>query len=152
MSRSEDDDSSHGPETESPKRNTELELVKTRLCIVDGVLIRYTTNDTSSLRIPLSNLVSIEVYSRPSKFAATMLLVAIGVGCLGYYVSQYNVLTVLLYLMALTGVGLSLIGLFEDRMLVKTRTGSFPVDIQDSLEETKGFVATLQLRLDKPVN
>ena len=121
-----------------------LELRKTYLRVEEGELVRRNEAGGVVMRVPLDDLESVAYVREFNPFSFAILLVAGGIAAIGYFVSQYNVVTVLLYVLAMLLGVFGLFGLRGDVVLVRTRGEAVRIASPDQADEVAGFVASLK--------
>jgi len=122
-----------------------LELPKTGLAVLDGELVRRSDKGGMLLRIPLDDIDAVE-FSRPFNFTCLVPFgLAAGFVALGVLVSEYNVVTVILYVLALCLAAFALFGLRNDVVILFARNQP-PVHLScdDSSDVVSGFVLSLK--------
>jgi hypothetical protein len=124
--------------------DAELELCKTRLRVVGGDLIRLNEKGGIAMRLPLDEIEDVASVYRIEPLGPIFLLLALGIGAVAYYVSQYNILTTLLYIVALGLMALSIPGFLNRVIAVRARTGTTAIGFSDSWDEASGFVTSLR--------
>ncbi|MDB5313061.1 MAG: hypothetical protein JWO38_7263 [Gemmataceae bacterium] len=121
-----------------------LDLRQTRLRVEEGELVRRNESGGVVMRVPFDDVESVAYVRELNTFAVATILVAGGLVAIGYYVSEYNVVRVLLY------VGAMLIGVFGlfalrgDVIEVRTRGESLRIPSPDPTDEVIGFVMSLK--------
>ncbi|OWK36376.1 hypothetical protein [Fimbriiglobus ruber] len=121
-----------------------LELTKTRLAVEDGELVRRNDAGGVTMRIPLDDIEAIE-FRRPfNPFCGVFVALAGGFAAVGYYVSEYNLLTVFLYISAMLLGLFGLLSAREDTVVVMSRGEPIRISCPDPADEASGFVASLR--------
>ena len=130
------------PSKSTPAR---LELPKTGLAVVGGELIRRTESGGINLRIPLDDLEAIE-FTRP--FSPSCLIpIALGLGlaAIGFFVSEYNVATIVLYVLALCLIAFGLFGTRSDTIILTARNqAAIRLSCDDAADVGAGFVLSVK--------
>jgi hypothetical protein len=135
--------------TDANRPTRQLELTKTRLAVEDGELVRRSADDATVTRIPLDDLESCRYVRRFNPMSIAPLLLAIGLAALAYFVSEYNVVDVLLYTAALLVGAFAAFGLFEDIIEVRHRGESLRFECPDPTDEVRGFAVSLNRLLGR---
>lgn len=121
-----------------------LELIKTRLLVVGRELQRLNTDGGVLLRLPIDDIQRVEF----KKFLEWPVLVFFGVGAalaaIGYYVSENNILSSILYVVTAFIVGFGLIGMFGRYIVVHSSSGVNTINCSDLDDEGEGFVTSLR--------
>lgn len=123
---------------------TTLGLAKTRLVVEDGELIRRDEAGGVMLRFPLDDVEAVEFVRPFNPFALVALGFGAGLGAIGYFVSDYNVVTVFLYVAGMASVLMSLMGMFNDVVLLRVRGEEIRIESPDVANDIRGFVASLR--------
>lgn len=122
----------------------QLELFKTGLRVVDGELQRLNKHGGIVMRLPLRKIESVEFHSRLDPFCLVFIAVGIGLGAVGHYVSENNVLTALLYAAGIILIGFGLLGGITRLIEIRSTAGCTTVQCNDMADEAEGFVCSLQ--------
>ena len=121
-----------------------LELRKTRLRVEEGELVRRNELGGAVMQVPLDDIESI-IYSREiSMFAIVMIVMAGGFASIGYFVSNYNVLNVILYVLAMLLCSFGVFGFRDDVIVLRTRGENFRITPPDQTDDVVGFVVSVK--------
>lgn len=121
-----------------------LELIKTGLRVVDGELQRVNSQGGIVMRLSLRQIEAVEFCSRFDPFCLVFVAVGIGLGAVGYFVSENNLLTALLYAAGIMLVGFGLLGSVTRLIVVHCPGGITTIQCNDMVDEGEGFVCSLQ--------
>jgi hypothetical protein len=121
-----------------------LELRQTRLRVEEGELVRRNETGGIIMRVPLDDIETVQFVRKLNALAFAALGVAAGMVAIGYFVSEYNVVTVLLYVAAMFLAVFSLIGVREDVFVVRSRGEDIRVSCPDPSDAVAGFAASLK--------
>lgn len=122
----------------------QLELFKTGLRVVDGELQQLNKEGGIVMRLPLRQIETVEFQSRLDPFCLVFIAVGIGLGAVGHYVSENNVLTALLYAAGIILVGFGLLGSVTRLIQIRSGAGGITIQCNDMVDEGEGFVCSLQ--------
>lgn len=122
----------------------QLELFKTGLRVVDGELQRLNKLGGIVMRLPLRQIDMVEFQSRLDPFCLVFITVGIGLGAIGHYVSENNVLTALLYAAGIILVGFGLLGSITRLIQIRSSGCTTTIQCSDMVDEGEGFVCSLQ--------
>jgi hypothetical protein len=147
------DDAPAGFETGWPDASLpRLELRGARLQVVGDELIRRNSRGGVVLRLRLDAIDEVTVRSRLDPMAAVILAFGLGLAALGCFVSESNILTTILYVIALLGAALAVIGIARTEIGIRLGEKTVPVYpsglVADGPDEVAGFVASLQAELN----
>lgn len=121
-----------------------LELEKTRLRVEEGELVRRNESGGIVTRVPLDDIESVRYARDLSLFAVVTWAFSAGLAAIGYFVSENNIVSVALYVLASLGAAFGLIGLMNDVLLVKTRGEDIRIACADPGDEVAGFALSLK--------
>lgn len=122
----------------------ELELSKTRLRVIGGELQRLNDEGGIAMRLPLEEIEEVTSGSRVDPFGPVCVLLALGVGAIAYFVSQYNIVTTLLYIVALALLALGILGFLGRVIVIRAQTGTTAIVYSDGWDEAAGFITSLR--------
>lgn len=127
-----------------PHDDEDLALTRTKLSVVDGEMQRLNWDNRMLLRLPLSEMERIQLRRtfdwRVFPFAAT----GIAIGLVGYFVSENNVLSVILYVIGILLIGIGGLGSYGVAIDVTTRDGVTAIPCFDSLDRCECFVTSVR--------
>lgn len=126
-----------------------LDLSKTRLRVVGNELQRLNASDGIVMRLPLEEIEHVEFRQRVDPFGVVCGLLAFGVGAIAYFISEYNILTTLLYLAALALGCMALLSVLGQRFVIEAKTGVVDIPCVDPADEGAGFVTSLKRLIGK---
>jgi hypothetical protein len=119
-------------------------LSKTRVCVYPGELQRKNEDGTLLLRLPLASIQS-AVFRRPFNPSCLLLVGAAALfAAIGWFVSEYNWLSCLLYVAAVVVTVVAVIGSRSDRLVLRTDGGEVSFDCAELANEVTCFVTSLQ--------
>lgn len=121
-----------------------LELQQTRLRVEEGELVRRNQTGGIVTRVPLDDIEGVRYARDLSLFAVVTWMFSAGLAAIGYFVSENNVVSVALYVLASLGAAFGLIGLLNDVLLVKTRGENMRIACADPADEVAGFAMSLK--------
>jgi hypothetical protein len=121
-----------------------LELQQTRLRVEEGELVRRNVSGGIVTRVPLDDIEGVRYTRDLSLFAVVTWLFSAGLAAIGFFVSENNVVSVALYVLASLGAAFGLIGLLNDVLLVKTRGENIRIACSDPGDEVAGFAMSLK--------
>lgn len=133
--------------SESAKAGTDdadLELLKTGLRVQQGELLRLNKNGGIAMRLPLAAIESVEFLTRFDPFCLVFIGVGLGLGAVGYRISESNLLTSFLYAGGIMLVGFGSLGMVMRVIEVQSPTGVVRIQCNDLIDEGEGFVCSLQ--------
>lgn len=123
---------------------TLFSLPKTRISITQNEMCRSNKDGSMLLRIPLNSIQSVE-FRRPfAPSSITFLLVAAGLVAIGIYISAYNWLSVLLYVLAFLVGGIGILGMQRDTLFVQRAEGNLSFDCDEPSDEVRQFVMSFE--------
>lgn len=126
----------------------ELELGTTGLRVFGGELQRchYGKDDSESIvmRVPLKEVEAVQLLPRVVPASVFRLLLATGFAGVAYQVSEYNILTVLLYVAALIMALTAVNNVFGQRIAIQTATDTINIPSADERDEAHGFVLSVR--------
>lgn len=122
----------------------DLELFKTGLRVQQGELVRLNKNGGIAMRLPLASIDSVEYLTRFDPFCVVFIAVGLGLGAIGHFVSESNLLTSLLYAGGIMLVGFGSLGMVMRVIQVRSATGTIHIQCSDLTDEGEGFVCSLQ--------
>ncbi|MBM4072396.1 MAG: hypothetical protein FJ271_26230 [Planctomycetes bacterium] len=129
--------------------DADLELFKTGLRVQNGELLRVNKNGGIAMRLPLSSIESVEFLSQFDPFCLVFICVGLGLGAVGYLVSESNLLTSFLYAGSIMLVGFGSLGMVMRVIRVQSPTGIIRIQCNDLIDEGEGFVCSLQQLIGK---
>jgi hypothetical protein len=135
--------------TDADRPTPQLELPKTRLAVVDGELVRRSGNGEVVTRIPLDDLESAIFRKQFNAMSFIPLAVCLGLAALAYFVSEYNVVDVVLYTAAILIGGFAAFGFFQDVIIVRSGGATLRFECPDSTDEVEGFALSLNRLLGR---
>jgi len=121
-----------------------LELQRTRLRVEEGELVRRNEGGGIVTRVPLDDIEAVRYARDLSLFALVTWAFSAGLAAIGYFVSENNVVSVALYVLAILGAAFGMIGLLNDVLLVKTRGETIRIACLDPGDEVEGFAMSLK--------
>lgn len=122
----------------------DLELAKTRLLVEGDDLQRRNAKGGLLLRIPLVEVESIELRARFDPVCLLFLTGAVGVAAIAYFVSDYIILTCILYLAAIAMAILAFFGFVARSIVVRTPDGETAIQCDDTPDEAECFVISVR--------
>jgi hypothetical protein len=123
---------------------TVLELAKTRLRVVSGELQRLNKSGGVMLRLPLHQIEAVEFRSFFDPVCIVFMAMGVGLGAIGYYVSESNILTSLLYVAGVLLFGFGLLGSVSPYFVIRSRGETIYIQFSDLGDEGQGFVSSLR--------
>jgi hypothetical protein len=126
-----------------------LVLPKTGLRIGNGELQRRAKDGAVTMRLPLEALEEVEFRTGFDPACLFIALVGFGLGAIGYFVSENNILTCLLYAAGVVLLGISLLAARYTRIVIKARGEVIRIQCIDLVDEGEGFVLSLRQHLQK---
>lgn len=135
---------SYTPDSSTASDGVTLELEKTHLQINNGELQRINKNGKVALRLPLTEVESVDFrrYFDPIGFVFSG--IGLGLGAIGMFVSENNILTCLLYIAAVLVIGFAVIGSVAFHIIINTTDGETRVQCNDLPDEGWGFVTSMR--------
>jgi hypothetical protein len=124
--------------------DAELELFKTGLRVQHGELLRLNKNGGIAMRLPLAAIESVEFLTRFDPFCLVFIVVGLGLGAVGYRVSESNLLTSFLYAGGIMLVGFGSLGMVMRVIEIRSPSGTIRIQCSDLIDEGEGFVCSLQ--------
>ncbi len=124
--------------------DADLELFKTGLRVQQGELLRLNKNGGIAMRLPLAAIESVEFLTRFDPFCLVFIVVGLGLGAIGYRVSESNLLTSFLYAGGIMLVGFGSLGMVMRVIQVRSPSGIIRIQCHDLIDEGEGFVCSLQ--------
>lgn len=122
----------------------DLELTDTKLRVVDGELQRLNEKGGVAMRVALSTINRIEFQTRFDKGFFLFLGATIGLGLIGALVSQNNILTCILYAIAMLVLLIGLFGCRDRVIVIVTDDELLDVINRDPKDMLDGFVSSLR--------
>lgn len=126
-----------------------LELAKTRLRVDGDELQRRNANGGVLLRLPLADVADLELRAAFDPVCLVFLAAAAAVAAIAFFVSEYVILTSLLYLGAVALAVLACFGTVTRRIVVRTSDGETQIQCDDNRDEAEGFVLSVRHLLRK---
>jgi|GEM_PF-367012 len=124
-----------------------LSLPKTRLDVLQSKLHRRNADGSILFWLPLSAVASAE-FRRPIDARSLVMIAAGGVlVAIGHFVSEYNLVTCLLYISALFVVILPIFGIRKDQLVLKTAEDTMFVDCEEMPGDVRCFSIALNILL-----
>jgi len=124
--------------------NDTLSLPKTGLRISNGELQRTGKDGAITMRLPLDTIEGVEFRTGFDPACLFIALVGFGLGAIGYFVSENNILTSLLYAAGVVLLGITLLAARYTRIVVKARGEVIRIQCIDLVDEGEGFVSSLR--------
>ncbi len=124
-----------------------LTLPKTGLRITNGGLQRTSKHGAVTMRLPLEAIKSAAFHTGFDPACLEITLVGCGLGAIGYFVSENNVLTCLLYAAGVVLLGISLLAARYTRIVVKARGEVIRIPCIDLIDEGEGFILSLRQKI-----
>lgn len=138
---------SYTPDSSASSDGVTLELEKTHLQLHNGELQRLNRKGSVTLRLPLTEVDSVDFrrYFDPIGFVFSAM--GLGLGAIGMFVSESNILTCLLYIAAVLVIGFGVIGSASYHVIINTTDGETRVQCNDLPDEGWGFVTSVRFCL-----
>ena len=129
-----------------------LSLPKTRLDVLQTKLHRRNADDSILFWLPLSAVLSAE-FRRPID-SRSLVIIAAGAGlvAIGRFVSDYNLVTCLLYVSALFIVILPIFGIRKDQLVLRTAENTMYIDCDELSGDVRCFTIALNILLNSGRN
>jgi len=125
-----------------------LELVKTRLRVVNGELLRENRNGGFTMRLPLTAIESVDYRPSWESYSLLFFPAAIGLALLAALVAENNFLVVFLYVTAGVAGLIALTGLFGKVIVIRSRGNLTRIQCLDDADEGDGFVCSLRQMIE----
>ena len=120
-----------------------LVLPKTRMAVEGGELIRREEAGGVMMRFPLDDVDAVRFVRPFNPYCLLPIGLAGGLVALGVWASEYNVLSVLLYVGAMFLAAFGMFGLRNDTLVLTVRGEEIRIDSPDTAEDVRGFAASL---------
>ncbi len=121
-----------------------LHLVKTRLRVNDDELQRLNKDGGFLLRIPLADVQSIELRSSFDPICLVILAGALGVAAIAYFVSEWVILNIILYIVAIVLAIIACFGVIARSFVIRTVDGETKILNDDTPDEGECFVISVR--------
>lgn len=118
-------------------------LAKTRLMLYPDELRRTNVDGSKVLRLPLSAVKSIELRKVFEPLSFVLLLLGLGIVAIGFYVSSYNWLSCILYVVAAVPLLMGVFGCVGDRIVLITEHGPVVIECPDARGDADCFATSL---------
>lgn len=120
-------------------------LARGGLCIRGGELIRFDADGEYLLRLPLNEILSVEARRQFDTLPAIgWIATAVGIAAIGWYLSEYHIVSVIIYVVAALFFAFPLVGAWSTGIVIRTCDGEATVSCVISREEAECFVISLR--------
>ncbi|HMP01244.1 MAG TPA: hypothetical protein PKD86_17215 [Gemmatales bacterium] len=117
-----------------------LELMKTRLRLEESELVQLNANGNPVMRLPLAKVKRLEFRRVLEPIGLAFLTVGLVLWCIGFFVSENNIVSTLLYVGAVLVAAFGLLGILSDRIFIQTDSTHLLLECPDPSSEGQGFV------------
>jgi hypothetical protein len=122
-----------------------LELAKTRLRVVDGELQRLGANGVATMRLPLREVASVQGVTVFEPICLIIAGAAVALIWIAAAFSQSNLLSCILFAVAVILLGFALMGMVGRYIRISTIDGGqVAVQVNDLNDEAEGFVVSVR--------